>query len=297
MKSQTFQRLFFSSLLVLPLGCISEAPSQDEGTGESSDGALPGTGAASTGVDAETTTDSDPGETSTTTEGGGTGVACPEDGKIYACADGEDNDGDGKIDAADPECTGPCDDDEKSFQTGLPGDNVDCWQDCFFDGNSGQGGGDCRWNLKCDPANPGANIGCEYDPDSNACMNMPADTPDTCLEQCLPNVPNGCDCFGCCEVYTSEGPVFVFLGSSEDCSVDNIEACETCTWNEDCGNPCEPEECEICIGDYILPEDCEEAGCPEGSIPCDDDGDPDTPSCPDNMYCLTGCCVDYTPVD
>ena len=56
------------------------------------------------------------------------------------CSDGIDNDGDGKIDYDDPECVGPLDNDESSFATGIPGDNMDaCKQDCFFDGNSGAG--------------------------------------------------------------------------------------------------------------------------------------------------------------
>src|SRR4051794_26985917 len=46
------------------------------------------------------------------------------------CSDGIDNDHDGFIDSADPECTGPIDNDEKSFATGIPGDNMDaCKQD------------------------------------------------------------------------------------------------------------------------------------------------------------------------
>jgi hypothetical protein len=57
-----------------------------------------------------------------------------------ACNNGLDDDGDGLIDAADPECVGAMDNDESSFATGMPGDNRDPkWQDCFFDGNSGAG--------------------------------------------------------------------------------------------------------------------------------------------------------------
>ncbi len=36
-----------------------------------------------------------------------------------------DNDGDGLVDGFDPECTGPFDDDEATFATGIPGDNKD----------------------------------------------------------------------------------------------------------------------------------------------------------------------------
>src|SRR5262249_30355412 len=68
------------------------------------------------------------------------------------CSDGIDNDGDGLIDLADPECVGPLDNDESSFATGIPGDNIDaCKQDCFFDGNSGMGDDGCQWQLQCDP--------------------------------------------------------------------------------------------------------------------------------------------------
>ena len=42
-----------------------------------------------------------------------------------ACSDGMDNDGDGLVDGFDPECTGPFDDDEATFATGIPGDNKD----------------------------------------------------------------------------------------------------------------------------------------------------------------------------
>src|SRR5262245_12316464 len=46
-------------------------------------------------------------------------------GGPYQCSDCFDNDGDGKADGFDPECSGPNDDREDSFATGLPGDNID----------------------------------------------------------------------------------------------------------------------------------------------------------------------------
>src|SRR5690606_21435640 len=114
----------------------------------------------------------------TETGGGGTCVPLQCEGKIYACGDCIDNDGDGKVDQADPECISPCDDREDTFATGLPGDNMDpCKQDCFFDGNSGGGPGDCAWNLKCDPLNPGGDS-CPYDPNFNNCPDM---QPQQCL--------------------------------------------------------------------------------------------------------------------
>ena len=97
--------------------------------------------------------------------GGAGGLAGGKLG-ITQCSDGLDNDGDGKIDLADPECVSPLDNDESSFATGIPGDNKDaCKQDCFFDGNSGMGDDGCEWQLKCDPANTGAGAAasCPYD--------------------------------------------------------------------------------------------------------------------------------------
>ena len=195
-----------------------------------------------------------------------------------------------------PECTGPCDDDEGTFATGIPGDNMDCTQDCFFDGNSGQGGGDCKWDLKCDPENPGANIGCAYTGGNN-CDSKPPDTPDTCVATCGALTPNNCDCFGCCIVSTPSGDVNIFLGSGGNCSLSNIDECQTCTIVEDCLNPCVPDDCELCFGEDQLPEGCDDPKCPEGQDPCVDDGNPETPSCPEGLFCQTGCCVDWAPPD
>src|SRR3569833_3508623 len=39
------------------------------------------------------------------------------------CSNCKDDDGDGLIDGFDPQCTGPFDNDEGSFATGIPGDN------------------------------------------------------------------------------------------------------------------------------------------------------------------------------
>jgi hypothetical protein len=71
-----------------------------------------------------------------------------------------DNDEDGDIDLDDKECISPCDDNENSFQTDLPGQNNDCKSDCYFDSNSG------KRRPPCGPdATPRTRrrIGCEYD--------------------------------------------------------------------------------------------------------------------------------------
>jgi hypothetical protein len=202
------------------------------------------------------------------------------DGQIYACGDEIDNDEDGKIDLADPECISPCDDDETTFKTNLPGQNNDCKSDCYFDSNSGGGDDKCEWDLTCDPENSGAEIGCEYDPNAMMCEEA---MPPECLEFCVPLLPNGCDCFGCCDINGQ----YVYLDGNA-CSLDNLDGCQSCTFFEDCNNPCEPELCELCFGQdpSELPEECDEPACSENLESCLDADD-----CPDAFYCQTGCCV------
>jgi hypothetical protein len=137
------------------------------------------------------------------------------DGTTPQCSDCKDNDGDGLADWFDPECAGPLDNDEKTFGTGIPGDNQDaCKQDCFFDGNSGAGDDRCEWNLKCDPKNtaPGQ---CTYDANFKNC---PATQEAQCKSFCLGRTPNGCDCFGCCAVQKSDGSQ-VTVRLSSTCSL------------------------------------------------------------------------------
>jgi hypothetical protein len=108
-----------------------------------------------------------------------------------------------------------------------------------------------------------------------------------CLDFCVPLVPNGCDCFGCCEI---DGQ-FVYLDGAE-CSLDNLDACESCTFFENCNNPCEAEECEVCFGmdPEDLPPECVEPSCPNDLTPCFDESD-----CSEGQFCQTGCCVDIVP--
>src|SRR5262245_51657642 len=100
--------------------------------------------------------------------GGGNGDGGNGDGGLTAdgsfvfgatqCTDELDNDNDGLTDGFDPECTSAADNDEGSFATGIPGDNIDPkFQDCFFDGNSGAGNDGCRYHTCClldDPNTP-----------------------------------------------------------------------------------------------------------------------------------------------
>jgi cysteine-rich repeat protein len=212
----------------------------------------------------------------------GCGVEGPIEcaGQIYQCGDEIDNDEDGLIDLLDPECISPCDDDETTFKTNLPGQNNDCKSDCYFDSNSGEGDDKCSWDLTCDIENSGAEIGCEYDPNNNMCET---EMPPECLDFCVPLLPNGCDCFGCCEINGQ----FVYLDGAQ-CALNDLDSCQSCTFFENCNNPCEPEICELCFGQSPddLPEECDEPGCSDGLESCLSPED-----CPESFYCQTGCCV------
>ena len=274
-------------------GADDGAPSAaDSGTASATAGgtASGGSDSATASGDPSSGSSADSG-TDTNATGNDPGDPIDCGGTIYACGDGKDNDGDGKIDLLDPECTGPCDDDESSFATGIPGDNVDCKQDCFFDGNSGQGDDGCLWDLKCDPANPGdgsMSPDCSYTGGMN-CENMPPNQDQDCIDFCLPFVPPGCDCFGCCLVTDSNGDeISVFLNSPDpECSLDNVEACNQCTQSEDCVNTC--DECELCFGEEELPPECDENTCDFG------DSCTTVQDCPTGWYCLQDCCYPPPP--
>jgi hypothetical protein len=208
------------------------------------------------------------------------------------CANGLDDDDDGLVDGFDPECTGPFDNDEGTFATGIPGDNRDPkWQDCFFDGNSGAGDDGCRYHTECLSGEKPAS-----DPDCGLT--------EACIDFCAPRTPNGCDCFGCCTVTLDSGETTDIL-TGTSCSLQqaqNAEACSPCVKSPTCGNAC--GRCELCPGKTIadLPADCapssgvggaggdpEEPGfsCDGGEQPCG----PDLPACGANAYCSFGCCL------
>jgi hypothetical protein len=162
-----------------------------------------------------------------------------------ACSDEVDNDADGSSDGADAECTGPFDNDESTFSTGVPGDNRDPkWQDCFFDGNSGAGDDDCRYHTDC--------LTGELPKDDPSCV-----VSQTCKDMCQPLTPPGCDCFGCCQITAGDETLHVVV--SDTCSmelIDDEQACPRCEPTDICNNEC--GRCEICLGQTIddLPEDC-----------------------------------------
>ncbi|MCC7539932.1 MAG: hypothetical protein IT379_27170 [Deltaproteobacteria bacterium] len=249
------------------------------------------------------------------------------------CTDGIDNDMDGTVDGLDAECTGPADNDEGTFATGIPGDNRDeSCQDCFFDGNSGAGDDRCRYATECltgdDPTGaPGGCNTCEVSMD--------------CLDNCRGRVPNGCDCFGCCTITLPDRTTIDVLigGGCELETATDPMACPRCVPSTDCVNTC--GMCELCPGrtEADLPAECfppppTDAGPPPadgGTPPPPDGGTPPPPDgatppadgatppppppppppivCDDGriacsatvpcppatppLYCLQGCCIEF----
>jgi hypothetical protein len=229
-------------------------------------------------------------------------------GKTYACGDCLDNDGDGLVDSADPECLGPCDNTEDSYFGGIPGqNNAPCKQDCYFDQDSGSGNDDCHWSHACDPHSlapdypPSGDSQCAYDENakiagtSATCADLLATQSATCQTSCLPLTPNGCDCFGCCELPASSGN-FVWLGStvngSGSCDPAHLgdpAYCKPCQQVVGCLNRCDP--CEVCVGRLAPDPSCSPltgTQCPPGRTPCGISGQS---TCSQYEYCISGCCV------
>lgn len=234
---------------------------------------------------------------------------------VYECGDCVDNDGDGLSDMDDPDCLGPCHNSETMFFLKIPGaNNAPCKQDCYFDQDSGAGNDDCYWSQQCDwlevpPLYDPAGAECSYDPSvstpgtTGSCNELSLVQSKGCLDTCGPLTPNGCDCFGCCEIPGGSGQ-YVWLGSKSEGSpscdlahADDPTRCRPCTPVPACLNTC--EECELCIGktelpasclceaDGAKPETCGVQECPEGAAPCGLDCQA---PCAVGYFCLTGCC-------
>lgn len=219
-------------------------------------------------------------------------VACR--GKIYACGDCEDNDGDALGDALDPECLGPCDDTEDVFATPQTG-AMSCRLDCAFDRNAGLGNDRCDWDLRCDPLSPGSSVSCESTPTtlaSASCESGATLQTEACVDSCPPITPNGCDCFGCCELPARSGS-FVWIGAATaengGChlgTLDDPEVCPPCTPVSACENRC--DTCEACVGGASPSATCADPAqaCGASAPPCGPGA-----SCGEGRYCLTGCCI------
>lgn len=206
---------------------------------------------------------------------GGACTPVPCQGHVYRCGDCLDNDGDGLLDMADPDCMGPCQDNETSYYGGIPGqNNSPCVQDCYWDQDTGAGNDDCYWNHRCDSHEqspswyPEPDLGnkCAYDPNaktpgtSGTCADNYAKQSSTCGSYCGPLTPNGCDCFGCCELPAGSGK-WVWLGSTvngagscDEAHATDPTKCHPCEPVAGCLNSC--EHCELCIGKPTLPPDC-----------------------------------------
>jgi len=270
--------------------------------------------------------------TTTTSTGSGPIVEAPCANHTYDCGDTLDNDNDGLIDSQDPDCLGPCDNTESSFYGGISGQpGPPCTVDCYWDANSGSGDDECYWTHECDPnevgdpGHPEPASKCPYDPDANVpgtnltCDTLKMTQSDVCGTVCGPLTPNGCDCFGCCELPAGGGK-FVWLGSEDEatgegsCTIADIAdplKCEPCLPVPSCLNDC--GLCELCIGKTTVPPECNPSGtggsggagpggggpggggaggggsmqCPSGVQPC---GLPGQASCGVDYYCVTGCC-------
>jgi hypothetical protein len=193
---------------------------------------------------------------------------------------------------------GPCDDDETALSTGLnTGGGRPCWLDCYFDADAGPGNDKCEWSHQCDPLSlppdypPSGEARCAYGVQE---QGKPLDCdalvvqPESCVAACLPIVPNGCDCFGCCELPARSGD-YHFIGRGrgaagcELSALDDPAACPPCTPVPSCFNACEP--CEVCVGAGQDPACSTLPACAQGAA-CD----PSAP-CGVGEYCVTGCCV------
>lgn len=273
---------------------------------------LIGLGAAVAACSGSSGRPADGGGTGSTTGGGGNsgfgGAGGLSGGKlgITQCSDGVDNDGDGRIDLNDVECVSPLDNDESSFATGIPGDNVDsCKQDCFFDGNSGMGDDGCEWQLKCDPLNTGtgATASCPYDPNASNC---PGPASVKCQTNCGAVTPNGCDCFGCC-VVPGLNHAIRLDATCTAAGFNDPAKCPVCTQQTSCMKTCGP--CQLCLGKTTLDPSCTPASdggvgtdggsasdggvptpyCPASQIVCGTNAN----ACPNGTLCVTGCCVPW----
>jgi hypothetical protein len=229
-------------------------------------------------------------------------------GHIYQCGDLVDNDGDGLIDSEDPECIGPCDNTEESYYGAIPGQSGSpCTADCYFDQDTGSGNDDCFWNHHCDPHEVPPNYypehqlvsACAYNPTTSipgtaaTCAALYAAQSHVCHDFCDPLTPNGCDCFGCCELPAGSGK-YVWLGSEDGSRIGSCTSdaagdpakCAPCEPVPSCLNPCDP--CELCIGKRTVAPGCAETEqCAPGIKPC---GLPSQGCCPHGQYCISGCC-------
>lgn len=218
-------------------------------------------------------------------------------GSPVQCNNCIDDDHDGTIDGFDIECTSSADNDEGSFATGIPGDNIDAtFQDCFFDGNSGAGNDGCNIHVCCllgavDQAH------CPIHPQQFDPASCAQPQSDRCRMNCFPLTPPGCDCFGCCTLCTGATCVDVVTNpaTAPNCDAEHLSdpvACPRCVKQTSCNNPCDLQQCILCPGQTPddLPATCTGQACPAGSAVCGTGT-----ACPVNQFCIGGCCIAGVP--
>jgi hypothetical protein len=253
----------------------------------------------------------DGGDDTTGGDGGGSGSGTDGPPVPAGCTAGAaqcnnciDDDNDGYIDSYDLECTGPLDNDEKSFATGIPGDNIDpVQQDCFFDGNSGAGNDGCNIHVCCllgaqtkADCPVGAN---QYNPNECPPPIGTGTISQMCKDVCGKLTPPGCDCFGCCTLCDPVTNVCRDIATnpttSPGCDLTHINdpnICKSCTKVVDCGNTqCGGQTCILCPGQdpSDLPASCGGmTSCPTGTSSC-----ANGVTCPAGTFCDAGqlCCV------
>lgn len=259
----------------------------DTGTDSGTTDTGTGDGDSTTG---DTTAGDGDGDTTTAGDGDGDGdgtpAGCDPDGP--QCNNCIDDDGDGRIDGNDFECTAAQDNDEGSFGTAIPGDNNAAKrQDCFFDGDTGPGNDGCNRPTCCFYENPDD---CPEDARDNTFPPTAEDcaVSTECAETCGVAAPPGCDCFGCCTVCNGDECADVL--ARDGCTSDDLGSCQSCVKATDCGSGCndDPDDCVLCPGqtEEDLPMECTEQACPGESSSCVDNGD-----CAEGNFCNNGCCA------
>lgn len=280
-------RLTLGILCVFWLAACGSSSGNNDGGPRDGGGILDGDGAVITDAGGVAFADADP-----NAPDAGSSAPCSPAGP--ECSNCVDDDGDGRIDGFDPECTGASDNSEASFATGIPGDNRSNSgvQDCFFDGNSG-GGNDGCYILDCCFENPRTCTPQEEAQVGTSSGNAGCIGTEECVNNCGDLAPPGCDCFGCCTVCDPANPsdcrdIYLPTDVNSPCTSANLDACTTCTVNESCGNPCDNTNCVLCPGQTVddLPPECNMQMCPNGATVCTAQVD-----CLEGEYCSNGCCV------
>ncbi|NUO48003.1 MAG: hypothetical protein HOV80_04015 [Polyangiaceae bacterium] len=294
--------------VALLFGCESDVTIEPSGGGgqsstSSSSSAQSGASESSTAIST-----SGPDTASSSGVGAAPTMMAECQGHIYECGDLIDNDGDGRTDSFDYDCLGACDNTEDSIGFVVSSRLAPpCLVDCQFDGNPGWGDDDCRWSHRCDInevapdyyPEPGQGDQCEYagplevvEGGDTTCAELATTQSAQCASVCGPLTPNGCDCFGCCEVPGSSDYVWLAstgIDSTTVCTmseIDNPDVCHPCDPVVACWNDCGP--CEVCVGKPTPDAGCTTAEqCEPGAQPCGLEGQLE---CPADFYCVTGCC-------